>query len=314
VNRALAFAEMPCDQIRLGERHRKDLGDLEVVAASISTVGLLHPPVVSKDGELVCGERRFRAMRDILGWKTIPVIVLEVPSMVEGEYAENEIRKDFTPSERVAIGKAIEAEIGKRQGQRTDRGLPPHVAEVPPSVETRDIAAKKAGFGGHTTYELAKKVVEKAVAEVVAQMDTGDLSISAAAVIAEQPPEAQREIARLPEDEKKAAVRKLRRKDLPTPAEARRQALESGMAVLDRNLNYQLPTPESQRPIVERNYAAMAVLDGVRDIAACSYQAADIAAAILSLDTPDMNLVGMCRKAAAFLEAINQEIKRYESQ
>lgn len=314
MNRALTIAEMPCDQIRLGDRHRKDLGDLEVLASSISSVGLLHPPVVSKDGLLVCGERRFRAMRDILGWKTIPVIELEVSSIVEGEYAENEIRKDFTPSERVAIGKAIEAEIGSRQGLRTDQGLVGNCAQVASGVKTREIAAAKAGFDSPRTYERAKKVVEKAVDEVLGQMDSGDLSISAAAVIAEQPPERQIEIAQLPKGEKKAEVRKLRRQDLPTPAQARRQALESGLAILDRNLNYQLPTPESQRPIVERNYAAMAVLDGVRAIATCTHPASDIAAAIRSLDTPDVDFAGSCRKAALFLEAINQEIERHESQ
>jgi len=314
MNRQQTIVEMPCEQIRIGERHRKDMADLEALAVSISTVGLLHPPVVTKDGVLVCGERRFRAMRDILGWKTIPVIVLEVSSIVEGEYAENEIRKDFTPSERVAIGRAIEAEIGKRQGQRTDKGLPVNCAEVEPGVETREVAAAKAGFDSASTYERAKRVVEKAVDEVVAQMDAGDLSISAAAVTAEQPPERQIDIAQLPKEEKKAEIRKLRRQDLPTPKEARRQALESGLAILDRNLNYQLPTPESQRPIVERNYAAMAVLDGVRAIAACAYPAPDIAAAIRSLDTPDMDFAGSCRRAAAFLEAINQESERHESQ
>jgi ParB family chromosome partitioning protein len=240
--------------------------------------------------------------------------VLEVSSIVEGEYAENEIRKDFTPSERVAIGRAIEAEIGKRQGQRTDKGLPVNCAEVEPGVETREVAAAKAGFDSASTYVRAKKVVEKAVDQVVAQMAAGDLSISAAAVIAEQPPERQIEIAQLPKEEKKAEVRKLRRQDLPTPKEARRQALESGLAILDRNLNYQLPTPESQRPIVERNYAAMAVLDGVRAIAACAHSAPDIAAAIRSLDTPDMDFAGSCRKAAAVLEAINQEIECHQSQ
>ena len=310
---AQEIIEIPCEQIRIGLRHRKDMGDLEALAVSISTVGLLHPPVVTKEGVLVCGERRFRAMREILGWKTIPVIVLEVSSIVEGEYAENEIRKNFTPSERVAIGKAIEAEIGKRQGQRTDKGLPVNCAEVEPGVETREVAAAKAGFDSASTYERAKRVVEKAVDEVVAQMDAGDLSISAAAVIAEQPPERQIEIAQLPKEEKKAEVRKLRRQDLPTPKEARRQALESGLAILDRNLNYQLPTPESQRPIVERNYAAMAVLDGVRAIAACAHPALDIAAAIRSLDTPDMDFAGHCRRAAAFLEAINEELERNEN-
>jgi len=93
MNHAQEIIEIPCEQIRIGERHRKDMGDLEVLATSIATVGLLHPPVVTEDGLLVCGERRFLAMRDILRWKTIPVIVLQVSSIVAGEYAENEIRK-----------------------------------------------------------------------------------------------------------------------------------------------------------------------------------------------------------------------------
>ncbi len=49
---------------------------------------------------------------------TIAVRIVRVSSILAGEYAENEIRKDFTPSERVAIGKASEAEIRNRQGQR----------------------------------------------------------------------------------------------------------------------------------------------------------------------------------------------------
>ena len=32
--------------------------------------------------------------------------VVDVSSILAGEYAENEVRKDFTPSERVAIAKA----------------------------------------------------------------------------------------------------------------------------------------------------------------------------------------------------------------
>jgi hypothetical protein len=236
---------------------------------------------------------------------------VRVSTILAGEYAENEIRKDFAPSERVAIAKALEGEIGNRQGQRTDRQLPDNCPEVVAGTPTRELIASKVGFHSYKTYERAKKVVEKAVDAVLSQMDAGDLSISAAAVIAEQPPDRQVAIAQLPKEEKRAEVRKLRRQDLPAPAAARKQALESGMAILDRNLNYQLPTPESMRPIVERNYAAMAVLDGVRAITTCLYPASDIAAAIGSLDTPDVDFAGSCRKAAAFLELINQEIEHH---
>ncbi len=251
---SLKIIEIPCDQIRVGERHRKDMGELEVLAASIATVGLLHPPVITKDGWLICGERRLVAMRDILGWKTVPVIVLEVTSIVEGEYAENEIRKDFTTSERVAIGKAIETEIGKRQGQRTDKELPPDLAEVAPGVETREAAARRAGFGGHSTYEQAKKVVEKAVDEVVAQMDAGDLSISAAAVIAEQPPEAQREIVQMPTALRRQIVRQLREAtELPSTAEARRIARQTGMLVADRTGRYRSGLSDEERKALKED-------------------------------------------------------------
>jgi hypothetical protein len=254
MNHAQEIIEIACEQIRIGERHRKEMGDLEALAASISAFGLLHPPVVTKEGVLVCGERRFRAMRDILGWKTIPVIVLEVSSIVEGEYAENEIRKDFTPSERVAIGKAIEAEIGKRQGQRTDKGLPVNCTEVEPGVETRDVAAAKAGFDSASTYERAKRVVEKAVDEVVAQMDAGDLSISAAAVIAEQPQETQREIVQMPAAVRRQIVRQLREAtELPSTAEARRIARETGMLVADRTGRYRSGLSDDERKAIKED-------------------------------------------------------------
>jgi ParB family chromosome partitioning protein len=57
------------------------------------------------------------------------------------------MRKDFTPSERVAIGRSIEAELGNRKGQRTDLAAqpPPNLAEV---AETRELAAQRAGYGG----------------------------------------------------------------------------------------------------------------------------------------------------------------------
>jgi ParB family chromosome partitioning protein len=58
---------------------------------------------------------------------------------------ENEVRKDFTPSERHAIAKALEQEIGKRQGQRTDLEHSRNCGEV--AGRTEDIVAERAGGG-----------------------------------------------------------------------------------------------------------------------------------------------------------------------
>ncbi|MFC0711748.1 hypothetical protein, partial [Azorhizophilus paspali] len=73
----------------------------------------------------------------------------------KGELAENEFRKDFTPSERVAIGEAIERELQGRNGVRHDTSA---ARENFPEVagRSRDLAAKAAGFGNGKTYEQAK--------------------------------------------------------------------------------------------------------------------------------------------------------------
>ncbi len=47
--------------IRIGERHRRDLGDVDALAASIAAVGLMHPIVVMPDGTLIAGRRRLEA-------------------------------------------------------------------------------------------------------------------------------------------------------------------------------------------------------------------------------------------------------------
>jgi ParB family chromosome partitioning protein len=173
---------------------------------------------------------------------------VHVRSITAGEYAENEIRKDFTPSERVAIGKALEAEVGDRRGQRTHRQVLEHVPEpgptssscplvenvpqVKPGVKTRDIVAKAAGFGNARTYEQAKKVVHQGAPDLVEAMDSGEVSISAAAVIAAEPRERQEQIVQLPGELRRQTVRELRgATNLPTPGDARRLAGETGTSV-----------------------------------------------------------------------------------
>jgi ParB-like chromosome segregation protein Spo0J len=49
---------MPVAAIKVGIRHRKDMGDIEGLARSIAEVSLLHPIVVRADGTLIAGERR----------------------------------------------------------------------------------------------------------------------------------------------------------------------------------------------------------------------------------------------------------------
>jgi ParB family chromosome partitioning protein len=65
----------PITDITIGERVRRDMGDIADLAESIRKIGLLNAVVVTSDGTLVAGARRLAACRS-LGWKTIPVTIL----------------------------------------------------------------------------------------------------------------------------------------------------------------------------------------------------------------------------------------------
>jgi hypothetical protein len=93
--------------IHVGARFRRDLGDIDALARSIAEIGLLHPVVVTPEGDLIAGRRRLEAHRK-LGLADVPVTVVDLHELVRGEHAENVLRKDFTPSEAVAIGAALE--------------------------------------------------------------------------------------------------------------------------------------------------------------------------------------------------------------
>src|SRR4051812_25589613 len=98
---------IPIDQIRIGPRHRKDLGDLEGLAGSVDRGTLLQPIGVTPRLDLIWGLRRLVACREHLGWESIPARIVAVDSIARGEHDENAHRKDYAPSERVALVEAL---------------------------------------------------------------------------------------------------------------------------------------------------------------------------------------------------------------
>lgn len=197
--------------IKVGKRHRKDMGDLHVLAASIKEEGLLQPIGVTSDMKLVFGERRLRAQRDILKKKTILARIVNVRSIVTGEYAENEIRNDFTPSERVAIATAIEKQMPERRGKRQNLdGF---------NGRTDDIAAKRAGFGNRQTYRQAMKVVDNGTVKLIQAMDDGRVSISAASILLDADAEEQEAIVELDEKAILQAAKEIRARHAEKRAE-----------------------------------------------------------------------------------------------
>jgi N6-adenosine-specific RNA methylase IME4 len=155
----------PIERIRIGTRHRRDMGDIDGLAADIEEIGLLHPVPVTPEGVLIAGRRRLLACEK-LGWPEVPVTVVPLKEIARGEWAENAVRKDFTLSEAVAIWRSLEPELRaaarERQGTRTDL-LPAKLAESERG-DSRDKAARFTGFG-RTSMEKAKAIVAAAEQE-----------------------------------------------------------------------------------------------------------------------------------------------------
>ena len=194
----------PVAHIQVGPRHRTQLGDLQPLANSLHTIGLLHPIVITPDNQLVAGARRLAAAKR-LGWVEIPVRVTALPSMLQAEHDENVLREPFLPTEAVAIGRALEDEIfaanarkmreaGKKggRGKKKDTSTPnqevntgTNNTRVLPSrdnsTRTTSQVGTAVGMSG-TTYTKAKAVVRAAekkpelYGDLVVQMDvTGNV-------------------------------------------------------------------------------------------------------------------------------------------
>lgn len=111
------------EQIKVGQRIRQDLGNIEELAKSIKEIGLLQPIVVSEDMTLIAGQRRLEACKT-LGWTEIPANILNLQDILTGEFAENAVRKDFSPSEMVAIKRALEPLEKQKAEARQHAGTP----------------------------------------------------------------------------------------------------------------------------------------------------------------------------------------------
>jgi hypothetical protein len=74
-----ATATLPIADIAIGERHRKDLGDIDGLAASIADIGLLNPITIDQTGRLLAGARRLAACKR-LGLTDIEVRIVRCES------------------------------------------------------------------------------------------------------------------------------------------------------------------------------------------------------------------------------------------
>ncbi len=155
------MSSLPISKIRVRSRYRKNLGNIQSLAASIEEVGLLHPIVVRRDGRLIAGERRLEACKT-LGWRNVPVTVVDIDQIIRGEFAENAFRKDFLPSELDAIRRALEPLERAAARKRMSEGG--KGAKISQPYRSLDRIGSFAGLSGRSV-EKIRAIMEAAERE-----------------------------------------------------------------------------------------------------------------------------------------------------
>ncbi len=183
------------DKIQVKERIRKEVSNIDGLAADIKLNGLLNAiTVMPQNGEqdttvesfrLLAGLRRLKAAQ-LLGWTEIDVHVVtpaDAEAVLRIEISENEQRMPFTFSEKADLARLLEEietakarermSIGGKGGaseQGTDHG--PYL----PKRERRDIIGRKIGMSGKQ-YDRVKFIAENAPQEIIDELDRGERSI-----------------------------------------------------------------------------------------------------------------------------------------
>lgn len=187
---------VPVDDIDVGERDRSDMGDLAELAESIDSVGMLHPIVITGEWRLVAGDRRLAAVRDVLGWREVPVTVVDLVTaadVLRAEMDENTCRQPLTPVEaerararraHLLVDDAVRrAEEGRARGRAAQAALvssnldETDAAEIEPEPEspsaraTRKVAAVGTGYSGSTLDKVTsiREVAERGVIRIAGQ-------------------------------------------------------------------------------------------------------------------------------------------------
>ena len=165
--------------IVMGDRYRKDMGDLKELAASVKEHGVLQPITLDENMHLLAGGRRVNAAV-IAGLTEIPALIRETPdefNALEVVLIENVFRKDMLWQETAALVKRLN-ELQKQYDIV-------HEKELGITIQTRDgelmtgsktrIAAKLGKSPAWVTEQLQLAGVVEVAPELLACKDAADV-------------------------------------------------------------------------------------------------------------------------------------------
>jgi len=94
--------QVPVNNIKVGDRLRKDTGDLSLLTRSIKQLGLINPIVINENNELLSGYRRLEACKQ-LGFDKVQVRIIPTGEdnvkELDWEFHENVGREALTDDE-----------------------------------------------------------------------------------------------------------------------------------------------------------------------------------------------------------------------
>lgn len=177
---------IPVREIRLNPHNTAAQSDTEAslreLADDIRLNGLIHPLAVNRIGgvyRLISGERRFRAVSDILGWESVPCTVYEGLSPEAEALAvvsANMEAREYSPAARLELYRqARDAMMAMRDSGKIAGGLQKPLAEMfhvsERQIRTYEAALKNEAFADHADGEGAASVtnMEKAAKAATAR-------------------------------------------------------------------------------------------------------------------------------------------------
>ena len=153
-------------------------------------VFLARPLLIDAHHQLIACACRLRA-NTLLGRDTVLVHRVNLRDVIQGNFSLTPLIEALPISEKVAVGLAIERELGNRQGKRIDLQLVDTYPQVTRGIKTRMAAAILAGFDSDFVYRKAKVVIQQGLSTLVQAMDNKVCSVTQAEKIASLPKQQQ---------------------------------------------------------------------------------------------------------------------------
>jgi len=220
--------------------------ELDELAEDIRRHGQ-REPIYTYQGKIVDGRNRYRACGQI-GVEPVLKEWDGKGSLIAFVVSENVKRRHLSPTQKAVLAMEVEPlfaqEAKQRQTASLKRGVASPVVEKVPQRDkgkARDKAAKRVGTNPHYVSDV--KAIKQVAPDLVPLMRDDKLTIAEAKQAARLPPADVATIAKAMQDgaSLEQAARKLDSNPiLPSPAQARKQAIATGEHVLASN-GYYIP-------------------------------------------------------------------------